>query len=412
MMGLDFPASEGAVFRRALVEERSDVAGLFARFPRIRLATRDDQPSLTALHRSFAMESGAVSLTYDFAGAPLEAAGESGTPTFVALFEEEGQLRGTASLACRRARVGDETIPYAYLANLRVAPGMSAGLRREWRAFYGALVRQARSLPSAGEPRFLLTAVLDENQAAMRALTRRLKEVRYLPLQRYVSVTALAPTPLARRRTCGVELRFAGPTDLPRIRAFLSEAAFRRGLGEDFSLSGHKDELSRRLRCWRDFSVRDFIVAEADDGRLLAVTAPRLTPSRKLRLERASRPLRAALRGARLLGVPAVQVPGPLELLYLTHLELSPALSVERREAVLEALLAFVWERVSRPRRAHALSFALWPELGWPLRRLRGWLQLRTPGTLYQVVARDEEGDERLRCAAAAAPLPLELCSA
>lgn len=384
-------------------------ARLLAAFPHVRLVRANDDAALAAFHRSVPMDLGPLSLAYEFPEGPLKAAVECGAPTVVTAFHEEGVIRGTASLACRRGVLDGRVIPYGYLANLRIGPGMSRRLRREWRTFFGALVSSAASLQELGRPRFLLTSVLDGNERAVRFLTQRLKEVRYHALQRYESVLAFRPLPGARRHLRGVRFRCADLSDTPRLRRFLVATSAQRPFSDELHSDG-EDELTRRLATWDGFGLDQFVLAEDEKtGQILATVAARLCTTRSLSLIRAPWAVTAGLRFARPFGVPPLVVPGPLKLLYLSSLETAPELAPQRRSELVHALLFEVWRTHQRRLGALAMAFAMWPGFSMPVDKLRGWAHLRTRGTLYQVTAPGEPPHASLARAAHTAPLPFDL---
>lgn len=96
-------------------------------------------------------------------------------------------------------------------------------------------------------------------------------------------------------------------------------------------------------------------------------------------------------------------MPGPLKLLYLTHLRLGAAAS----SLAMQALLHFVWEQVQHPAGAHAMCFREPPDVS-----LHGWLAHRSSGTLYSVVPTGHVAHAQLHAAASAGPLPFELAVA
>jgi len=314
-------------------------AALFAPFPHVRLATEADQPALSDFHRQIAMKTKLFSLAYDYDKTALLEPN-----TFVTLFEDEGRIQGTASLSCRRTDVGTR---YGYLGNLRIAPRMSSGVRKEWRHFYGALVAQARSLDEAGNPEFLLTSILDDNHLAIRFLTKHLPQVRYVPVQKYESVTTFGPTLFARRAVRGVSFRREGE----------------RVIGER-------------------------------NGKIVACVTPRQSPNRTLLITEAAWPVRRALKAVN------VNVPGPVKLTYLTQLRVDPGAD---RAQIFEAMSYFVWHHF----KPVALCFATFP--GVDEYDLRRWVRLRTKGTLYEVTTRDSAPSPVLQRAAATGPLPFDL---
>ena len=346
------------------------------------------------------MRGNGTALGYDVAD-PLQAAAESGAPAFVALFEDsQGGLCGTASLTNRALRLEGQSVRYGYLGDLRISPRMPAALRRTWRRFLGALIAEGPGIQGLGSPTFFLTAVLDGNERALKFLTKALKEVRYVPLQKYATRLAVASWPWARRGDARWAVRRANAGDVEAIKALLASGS---PLGAD------ADALEEHFATWKDFSVESFLVAEDAGGTAVGVVAPRFNPSRQLWVQAVPTGARWVLRAAQVFGMAELQVPGPLKILYLSHLGLSPSLSGEAKSGVLGALSHFAWREVARPAGAHAMATYEVPQFDFPAPRPSGFARMSVKGMLFEVHPAGGSPHGALETASKSGALPFDL---
>jgi hypothetical protein len=303
--------------------------------------------------------------------------------------------------------MGGEVVSYGYLADLRISPRSAQALRREWKAAYPWILQRLAQSDEARHPRFFLTAILDGNQRAMALLTRHLKGVRYVPVQPYVATLAYAPLPALPFRRAPAQWRSATPDDLPRVLAFLAEHARAAPLSEAW-----EEELPRRLASWPGFEASSLQLSFDPRGELRAVVPARFPRSRAMVVHAARWTTRAALASLRAIGVPRLEVPGALKLLYVGAPTFHSALGQSARADLFEQALRFLWRRVLRPGGGHALCFARYPTFGEPLPRLRGWAQVESPGTLYAVELEGAGTALDLPALLTKCPFPFELSTA
>ncbi|MCM2283098.1 MAG: hypothetical protein NDI61_14745 [Bdellovibrionaceae bacterium] len=262
--------------------------------------------------------------------------------------ESEEIIKGVASVSVRPGYIGGQEKWIAYLGDLRIE--FERDLLREWRRIYGDLLQALTEWPEAGGVAACLTSVVRSNERAVRALVEphRLSPYRYRPLADFRVVNVLGSAPLGnlhRRRfkpKLGYQIRRARAEDQARIIEFLDAQHRRRLFGDVFSV-----ELPRRLRTWPNFTLDRFLIVEDRQGRIRATAAPwspgdvkrwlaEKLPPRLIWMQRTL----ARLPRTRWLRPPVISREGePVDILFLTHLELDFSCSREQREEWLAEIL-------------------------------------------------------------------------
>lgn len=343
-----------------------------------RFATREDNAALLALAAT-PMRSGEVSVWYDRGDDYFAATEESAHMPLVVAFTQDDFVGVTTSLLVRYDTRFGEPTTFGYFADLRTTPKMTRRAWLEMARCYAEAVRYVPGIAEVDSPAFFVTTVLDGNERALRLFRERLPGLVYQPLQPYQVVHSLFSL-WPPRRDRDVCIRGATVADVDAVRTFLASSERDSPLGEGIAV-----ELPRRLQQWHGFSIESFLLAESPRGDVLGCVSPRRTPHRKTVFDGFGRSERLA---TRLLGR-ELRDGAPLDIVYLSHFAVGAALSVTMKQRVRRALLDAVNQGG-----AHALAWIEWPNFAETRVPTFGHVCVRTSGTLYQVVLREQLGDK------------------
>lgn len=353
------------------------------------VASASDNPGILEFFKTVTMDTKTFSLRYDRGADFFEFSREQSEHcTIFIIKDEKGIIRGCASIALIPHLINGRKETCAYLGDLRISPLLNAKIRILWRKCYGEIIANFNQLEEFLGVNFLYSAILDENQNAMRSLLKNNDQLFYHELTSYQTFNVFAPK-LFSPNTSSKYL-FEEPRE-NEIRKFLSKRC--KGLGmHNYILINNdaNDELKRRLENWNNFSINSFLTIKNQSGEIVAVTAPWICQSKKLVIEKMSIPLKVFGILLPFLKIPIIKEKEPIKTLYLTHLTFSQNLSKYDREEILQLILTRLLK--SKNRNFHFISFFVFPK--WELGSLPFYSQ-KTNAKFYQVMSKKQhEGGE------------------
>ena len=295
---------------------------------------------------------------------------------------EDGSIKGLGSIALIRHFINGESELCAYLGDLRISPKLSAKIRVKWKKCYGDIISQFHELEEFKDVRYLYSAILDDNFAAMKSLLKNNERIIYHPLTSYETISIYGNNPLMLTNPRGLKIANSNFED---IRHLLQSELTTDGLHYDFS-NGEQNELDRRLETWKGLDKDSFMSVTRSNGEVVATCAPWMSDTKKLIVTKIGsfyRMLGSLL--FPLFGIPKLTPGKEVKMLYLTHLHFKRDLSKEERRAALVLMI----RKILKHRRAefHLISFFSYP--CWQIDSLP-FLYQSTKATLYQVMSKEQ----------------------
>jgi len=369
------------------------LAELVARYPNTRLATPADNTRILDFFERTPMHTSAFDVQYTRRPDFFKLLRYQSDRAFVILTEDDaGRVRSLATASLRPGWVSGHPTTIGYFGDLRVRPDRV--FSNAWRRLFADLVTRASDIEELADCTHWFTTVIDGNRAALAALgndhrsartaqsARRSLQPSLVPIGPFTMRNLIMRLPLVGRSRVGGawEVCDARTADGPALTAFFEEE-------NRLVPLGFRGELARRMLCWDDLSIRDFVYA-ADDRGIAACMAP-WSPSaaKQTIVSRVPTALRLLGRGARALPSPPVRVPEPgepLRMPYLTHLTFASRLTPDVRARVFRGMLDRLFDRW---RGADWHCIAVCDFDAWGLgRALRGFVQQTVPITVYAVV--------------------------
>jgi|TARA_B110001454_G_C12720688_1_gene434558 hypothetical protein len=305
------------------------------------------------------------------------------SPKFIVFYaEKDDEIMCVATIIFRPGKVNGKNTHVGYLGDLRVT--FDKRLALLWRRFYGDLLAHMNTFDDFYNCNYLLTAIIDENKRAVKALVNNPKlSCDYIKKSSYEMVNILMKIPfLGSKIRKDIIISRGTNENKESLRLFLEAENEHKNFG--FCFNDFHNELEYRLENWDDLSMDNFIIIESK-GEIIATTAL-WSPSKakKIIVEQIPSNQKFLLN---LLSV-VTKVPKEkqeLSVLYLTFLTLSEKLTQEMREEVFHDLVAYIYKnKLSKD--YHLLAYTEYPNQ-FPLKKgLNGFIHFETPMTLYQVL--------------------------
>lgn len=331
-----------------------DLEQILSRYPELELADELANKEILKFFDAMAMRVEGMQINYDrkpnFFGFLNDQAEQS---RVILGRSQDGELKGVGSFHMRKGYLNEVLANVGYLGDLRV--GLDRRILKSWRKVYGEILDSNASAEST-HPRYFLTAVLDDNLAAKRALvTAKNQQFVYDHLVDYQIVQIIGKKPWAsRKRRTSFEVRRARASEVQEIIDFLQKESQRQVMGYDYAT-----ELPRRLNQWENFSPENFILVK-DHDKVIACTALWEPTHKKIVVENFSwsnRVLFHMLNRSFLAKRPLDMQTGRLNIVYLTHLTISQELTPEMRRDVFRDLFVQAYQYSRDIHNFHALSF-------------------------------------------------------
>lgn len=357
---------------------------ILAKYPRISLATPEDQDKIQDLLERTHLRSGGVQIGFDRRPDFFTFLRNQGPTAYVFLMSNEnGDVHGLACLTIRPYQEGTHLRSLVYASDLRTTPQLSRIARRQWRDMYAEVIRCRTELIELQNPAAVLTAVWDANEMAQRALIRKDSkiQVQYLPLSHYQVVSVLGRW----RRSKALNVRRAIPED--------RDVIFQWVCGKS-SFTWNHEEFLRTLRQLGK-TPEDFLILENSQQptTIKAIALPVASmPGRKVVLQ--SLPQRFHLIRKALRWFRGIDVQMGQELKAQNLLFFRTDNSLDAPQALSEFIHQLMNSEISLPGqdRTHLISVSLLqPAEGlWGALLRKGLLTTALHAKIYAVTSKDE----------------------
>lgn len=369
------------------------------------IATKDDNQKILDFYHSMDMITGKFNIK--FVKEPdyftfLEY--ESQLYYVVCTKNNEGGLEMMGSLSLRPCYIDGEIGYVGHFSDLRAVPKAQRKTKVDWKQFSLAFLAKYRDIDELKGCRFILGSYVVANRKAVTAFKER-SPFGVSEIARYKMISIIGRRPLKlfgkkshRSQGMKVTVSTGQAKDINDLREFLDAQNKKRMLGYVFA--GEHDELSRRFKDWDNFSIKSFYIARDEQGKILGCFAL-WNPSRgrKIIIDRFPKMLGMAANVVKLIGRKAPKQGAELEILYLTTLELSHALTLDQKKYVFNEMLDSLYKSGIN-KQYHMIAFCDYDKESIIDGMDKDYILQKTSTHLYQMIhpdskdiIREEDGD-------------------
>ena len=360
-------------------------AALLARFPAISLATQENNDEILSYFNNTSMKTPFIDVQYDRGNNFFSFLEKASDQNIVLIGKDKaGTLGLVASMTIRKGRINNQDTIVGQLGDLRIAPNLEIILA--WRKFFPEFLKNLSQIDELNGLQYLISAVMDDNKKAINSfVTKGRNKFIFKKLTSYRMINIVAKIPFYTPSDEN-QIGSAKQQDLPDLISFLNKQHEHKAFG--FCYGTSDNELSRRLTCWDNFSVEQFIIARNKNGELIACVAPHNpTPHKSIQVKSVARKTRLLLKPLNLFKK-MPQAGTELKITYLTHLEIAKQYNHSFRAKVFNDILLWAWQQGVFTD-AHLVSFSDFEEALQD--SLKGFIYMSEALSLYQVYHQDHE---------------------
>ncbi len=318
----------------------SNLKELFLDFPHVSLATEADNAELLAFYHQTELKA-EETVIYKRGNDFFRFLKERSEHFLVfTLRDDDRKLQGVAVASYRPGYINGELTTVGYLGDLRVS--MNRKLIREWRNFYGSLLRYSPDMEETKHCRYYQTALIETNKFSKNNLVEtRIPHLHYKKLAGYKMVNIVGR--FGFKSSHDFVVRSATVADKDLLLSFLS-ADKRKMFGHDWNR-----ELERRLAVWNGFSWNDIILFFKNETLVGATSVWSPIASKQIEVTSVPFVYKVAAVAAKILpGIKLKPLPrphSPIEILYINQITFSFALSHHEQVKCFSELVNFLFAR-------------------------------------------------------------------
>ncbi len=187
------------------------------------------------------------------------------------------KLAGTGTLTSTPAYIGNKPGHAVYFCDLRVdCPDREVA--KEWKAYFGKFLSDTSKLEGIGENAKIFTVIIEGNELARKVLEDKVYNGhKLLPIAPYAMITLFFKNPLRHfsfsffKKKATSSYKIESSPNLEELEEFLHSVHSKQAFGHRFDAPNF--ELRRRLKDWKNLSLKDFFVVRNASGKIIASTA-------------------------------------------------------------------------------------------------------------------------------------------
>ena len=245
------------------------------------------------------------------------------------------------SFSFQKKWVGGELVDCGYAGDFRTAQSLLSA--RAWRKHFANIVRSVKDDPTYNRPKYILTAIMKDNVAAIRNIAAGSVKfgVRYDHLDDLEMVNVIGRLFKTKSKIKTVR---ATQTDEIELKSFIARSEAAKMFGAAYSENDKSgDEWNFKTSNWPNFSIEQFLIQRNPAAEIIACTLP-FNPgfAKRMRLLEIPFFLKKISDLGSLLKIKTPKVGEAFETVYLTHLEINES-KISFKESV-SSFLNFLFD--------------------------------------------------------------------
>ncbi len=364
---------------------------LLSSYSQVRLATAKDNLALLKFVNGIEMRTKDGGLGIDRTPDFFSLTKAQGAHSYTFLFlNSDLTISGIGCISLTQMLIKGEPQWLGYCSDLKFSKQIESETRRQFYHFYESLIRNFSSIDEFKGCEYVISSILDGNQAAKRALVAKeskKNQLQHRPIYSYENINILARLPLPLF-TKPLLVQSGRSVHQDKIIEFLSSNL------DDSEMVWSAEEIKRRQQV-AGFSFDDFFVHLDERGEIQACGILMSDNQyRKMRVKPMPLSLKLTQMFTGLLGQNTIQESEPIQVGYLSFFKMKSQTTHERA-AVIDAFLRMILQSEklkNKKDRFHIINIQEPAHQGLKvLLQKKGYLLHSFVSTVYQVTSREEE---------------------
>ena len=304
---------------------------------------------------------------------------------------EKGLIKGTANICFLSHTYNGKKEVFAYLGDLRISPTLNAKIRLSWKKCYSEIVEHFSIIEEFNGVKYLYSAILEDNQNAIRSLLKNNDKLIYHNLTTYETFNVLRKDFFQNKSTLTklniYDIEWLPTTD-SNLLIFYRQNISHEGLAPYFSsINSDECELNYHLNHWAGLKhSKAIVILDRATRQIQAATIPWMCESKKLVIEKMSFKQKILSCLSPLIGIPPLRESQEIQVLYLTHLHFSLSIQSTDRSAILTKILNAIFDKHRKEKRDfHVISFFVFED--WKIQQIPFMIE-KTKAQFYQVMSK------------------------
>lgn len=327
-----------------------DIEKVFSKNPLLAHLKKEEYASVFDIFESSPMKVGGLDLVYDRSPNFEELLDCQSEHHYTFVVRREERIRALGSVSWGPRFVQHHQEATTKKLNVSYAGDFRALFEREaavaWRRFYSDLMDVIFTSSEFGPSKYLLTAVLKDNEIALRNIVqhgRKQIKFTYDLLKEIQMVNFFFRKPWAfRRAPADWVVKRPVATEEKPWREWLASQHQQMNFGYDFS-EAPGNEWDRRKTVWPEWNFRNFLSVYNEHEQRVLMTMPWApTAAKRMRVTSGTFGAKALYKAFRWVGFNSPTVGETFKTLYLTHFCFSKESTIEERRNGLLALLEYL----------------------------------------------------------------------
>ncbi len=370
------------------MDQHQSIKEYLSKYKNLEIATSDDNQSILDFLANVPMESDRVSLRYDRSPDFFRLLNEQASFSYVIkILNKDKSIGGIGVFTVRKAWENGQEHHIGYTSDLRISPTLSMRSRVQWRNAYASIIKDFKSVTELKNLTYFYTAILDDNESALRSFTKGETGFSYKKISSYRSINIFGQKPFFNQKKFN-RYNFSD-YDKKQLIGFLSKVTSKLSSGYYYN-NQTDDESVRREKEIKGYDYKNYLVIKDEEGDIISCCYPfHTSDSRNIIIDKMDVGYKILTSLSPFFKGKKLKTGESLKILYLTDLHFDESLTEDERAHITLSYVSHLIDNKIQ-KQFHLITILdFYNEQLTNKLKLNGHLFEEKKATLYQVLHSD-----------------------